>query len=79
MCKLISHIDEIKIGEKSRIIGKEVGEIGFKLSKILLVGIQKDSQSEFLFNPKPDRVIEEGDTLVMMGQKISIEYFKEGC
>lgn len=75
----VTHIDEIKIGEKSRIIGKEVGEIGFKLSKILLLGIQKDSQSEFLFNPKPDRVIEEGDTLVMMGQKISIEYFKEGC
>nr|WP_223157436.1 ion transporter [Sulfurovum sp. bin170] len=73
----VAHIDELRVSERSRLIGKEVREINFKLYKILLIGIERGSHSEFIFNPKADRVIEEGDTLVMMGQKISVEYFKE--
>ncbi len=72
-----AHVDEFRVTKRSLLIGKEVGEIDFKSFKILLIGIERDPYREFIFNPKIDKVIEEGDTLVMMGQKISIEYFKE--
>jgi voltage-gated potassium channel len=72
-----AHVDELRVEKRSKLVGKKVGEIDFKLYKILLIGIERDSYSEFIFNPKSDKVIEEGDTLVMMGRKISVEYFKE--
>jgi voltage-gated potassium channel len=73
----VAHVDEFRVTKRSSLIGKEVGEINFKSYKILLIGIERDSYREFIFNPKSDKVIEEGDILVMMGQKISVEYFRE--
>jgi uncharacterized protein with PhoU and TrkA domain len=46
-----------------------------------LLGVFRHNDSnplgEFIFNPKADMQIEEKDILLMMGLKISIEYFKE--
>jgi uncharacterized protein with PhoU and TrkA domain len=31
----------------------------------------------FIFNPKQDVVLQEGDVILVIGRRISIDYFKE--
>ncbi len=71
----VAHIDEIIVGLQSRLIDQSVGELDFKESKLLLVGIQR--QGSFIFSPKPETIILENDTLLLMGLEMSISYFKE--
>jgi len=73
----VAHIDEVVVYQYSKLRGKRIEEIDFKAYKILFIGIQRGLDGEFIFNPQPDMQIEEEDILLMMGLKISIEYFKE--
>ena len=63
-------------------------EIDFDKYKIILFGVLKKQKSEmleetfkmesghFYFNPPFDLLLEEGDIIVVMGYRISINYFK---
>ncbi|MBW1635662.1 MAG: NAD-binding protein [Deltaproteobacteria bacterium] len=73
----VAHMDEVHVFAHAKLIGKTLEEIDFKAFKILLIGIQRGIDGEFLFNPDKEMVVEENDILLMMGLKISIAYFKE--
>jgi voltage-gated potassium channel len=75
--KNIANMDEVHTHKHSKLVGKKLNEIDFKKYKILFIGIQKGQDGEFLFNPDISTIIEEDDILLMMGQKISVEHFKE--
>ena len=81
-------IDEIIVIKDSILDGKLIGEIDFDKYKIILFGVLKRkespllnetfnlSQGHFYFNPPFDLKLEDGDIMVVMGYKVSINYFK---
>jgi len=73
--KSIARIDEIHVHERHSLVGKSVAELDLKNSKLLLIGIERNG--EFLFNPLPTEQIQSYDILLLMGQKISLEYYKD--
>ena len=73
----VAHIDEVSVFKHGDLIDKKIGEIDFKSYKILFIGIQRGLDGEFVFNPSKEIVLQEEDILLLMGLKISIEYFKE--
>jgi voltage-gated potassium channel len=72
--KSIANIDEIYVHASHMMVGKKIEELAFKENKILFLGIQR--KGEFIFNPPLSTVIENFDILLVMGRKISLEYFK---
>jgi len=75
--KNIANMDEVSTHAHMKLVGKHLYEIDFKRYKILFIGIQKGVDGEFIFNPDEDTQIVEDDILLLMGQRISIAYFKE--
>ena len=72
--KGVANIDEIHVHQSHGIAGCAVKELQFKESKLLFIGIQRDK--EFIFNPPSSEIIQPYDILLVMGRKISLEYFK---
>jgi len=72
--KSIANIDEIHVLESTVLVGKSIASLDFKAHKILFIGIQRGEK--FLFNPKGEVTIQAHDVLLVMGRKISLEYFK---
>ena len=70
--------EEITIYGDSTLVGKKIGEINISFYKLILLGVSKkhDITREFIFNPKDDFVLSEGDILVVLGYSISITNFK---
>ena len=71
--------EQIEIYHDQPIIGKSIKELDLGFYKIILLGISridKNGKREFIFNPKDDFRIEEGDILVVLGYSISISNFK---
>jgi voltage-gated potassium channel len=72
--KSVARIDEMHVHEEHTLVGKSVGELDFKKNKLLFIGFQR--KGEFFFNPSATEVIESYDILLLMGRKISLEYFR---
>ena len=75
--KNIANIDEVSVFSHAKLIGKRIADIDFSKYKILFMGIQRGVDGEFIFNPNRELEIEHDDILLMMGVRISIEYFKK--
>jgi Trk K+ transport system NAD-binding subunit len=73
----VAHIDEVSVFEYGDLVNRKIAEIDFKSYKILFIGIQRGLEGEFVFNPSKEMVLQEEDILLLMGLRISIEYFKE--
>ncbi len=73
----VALLGEIPIYKDSLLADKKIREIDFRLHKLVLIGIQKARSGSFEFNPDPETYIEKGDILLVMGKKISINYFLE--
>ena len=81
-------IDEIIVIENSILDGKLVGEVDFDKYKLILFGVLKKNSSNllnetfkisnkhFYFNPPFDLKLEAGDIIVVMGYRVSVNYFK---
>ena len=81
-------IDEIIVIENSILDGKLVGEVDFDKYKLILFGVLKKdsfellnetfkvSNKHFYFNPPFDLRLEAGDIIVVMGYRVSVNYFK---
>jgi voltage-gated potassium channel len=67
------HIEmaDLKITDKSLLLGKNVGDPIFKDLDLIIIGIKKQG-GEFVFNPKNDYVIEHKNHLILMGPNKSI-------
>jgi len=72
--KSIANIDEIHVHDSHAMVGKKILELDFKANKLLFIGIQRGK--DFLFNPSQEMSIESYDILLVMGRKISLNYFK---
>ena len=75
--KDVANIDEIHTYECNKIIGLPISAIDFKSHKMLFLGIQRGVDGDFVFNPDKNIIIENDDILLVMGLKVSIEYFRQ--
>ncbi|SFV53730.1 Potassium voltage-gated channel subfamily KQT; possible potassium channel, VIC family [hydrothermal vent metagenome] len=73
--KSIANIDEIHVHDSHTIMGKKIEDLDFSKHKLLFIGIVR--KDKFIFNPSKDMNIEAYDILLVMGRKISLEYFKK--
>jgi voltage-gated potassium channel len=73
----LAQLDEVSTVSHYKLVGKQISEIDFKRHKLLFIGFQSGQKEKFIFNPPPQIDIRVGDVLLVMGHKISIEYFKQ--
>ena len=73
----VAMLDEIIVHEHTTLKDKRVGDIDFRRYRLVLIGVQREKDDEFIFNPDNDLILRLGDTLLIMGHKMSISYFKE--
>lgn len=73
--KNAAYLDEIRVFAYDNIFGKKISDVNFKEHKLLLIGLKRDD--EFIFNPNKDIVLKSDDILLVMGLKISIDYFNK--
>jgi len=72
--KSVARIDEMHVHDGHSLVGKSIGELDFKVNKLLFIGLQR--KGEFIFNPPLTEIIQSYDILLLMGRKISLEYFR---
>ena len=72
----LAQLDELSVREHYKLNGVKLGEIDFKSFKLLLIGIENEA-GEFVFNPSGDYSLQSKDTLLLMGRKVSIAYFRD--
>jgi len=73
----LAHMDEVSTLTHYKLVGKKIEEIEFKRHKLLFIGLESAKEKQFIFNPSSKQEITHGDILLVMGRKVSIEYFKE--
>ena len=73
----LAHFDEVSTLYHCKLVGKKLNSIDFKRHQLLFIGLESVKEKSFLFNPSLELEILKGDTLLVMGRKVSIEYFKE--
>jgi voltage-gated potassium channel len=71
--KNAAYLDEIRVVGYDNLVGKKIEAIGLKEHKLLLIGLKRGS--DFVFNPSKEIELQSDDILLVMGLKISIEYF----
>jgi len=69
-------VAEIHVTKDSKIYGKSVQEVDFKSSKLICFGVQNGIDGYFKFNPSRDYIFREKDIIIVMGHKLSLDYFK---
>ncbi len=76
--KNMALLDEIDLEQSPLLVGKRMDDIDFKVHKLICIGLQRaGEEGEFIFNPSAELLLEEGDTLLVMGRKVSIEHFRD--
>ncbi len=73
----VARIDEMTLYGDNDLIGQRVGDINFKKIKLLLIGIQRGKDMEFMLNPSENEMFQEGDIVLLLGRKVSHNYFRE--
>ncbi|MBN2428594.1 MAG: NAD-binding protein [Deltaproteobacteria bacterium] len=70
--RLELQLEEIKISSSSSLVGKNLITSGIRRDwGIIIVGIKKIN-GQMLFNPVPETIMENGDTLITLGEKEAI-------
>ncbi len=72
-------IDEIEVIPGSMGDGASIAEVGFDDLRVILLGVlrqHENKESEFIFNPSDDFVLQAGDNLVCIGYLTAISNFK---
>jgi voltage-gated potassium channel len=70
-------IDELGVTQRIVDNFSTVGELGNKDFRVVLLGIYKNKQDHFYFNPMDDTVLELGDYLLVVGYQIFILEFEK--
>ena len=74
--KDVAKIDEMYITKETKLFGKSVQEVDFKRYKLIFFGVQRGVEGSFKFNPGKEYIFKERDILIVMGHKLSLDYFK---
>ncbi len=77
MGKNVAHVDEIHVYSHTKLLNMKIKDVDFKRYKILFIGIQRGFDGEFIFNPNENLTFESEDILLVMGMRMSIEYFQK--
>jgi voltage-gated potassium channel len=72
-----ARLDEVPIYSGMAVEGKQIRQIDFRRHKLALIGLHKGIAGTFIFNPDEATTLEVGDTLLVMGHRMSTNYFKE--
>lgn len=67
-------IEEVAVSKNTFLKGKMNSQIEFRKFKFLLFGVLRDK--EFIFKPKKEFIFEDGDFLIIFGDRVSLNYFK---
>jgi len=70
------HIRELAVTQRIIDSFATVGELGNKKFRVVLLGIYKKDTGHFYFNPLDETFIENGDFLLVIGNKIFIKEFE---
>jgi len=73
----ISTIDEFYIDNNCYIINNSIGELKIDEYSITIIGVQNGINGIFKFNPKRDYILKEGDIVIVLAHRVSIQYFKK--
>ncbi|NPA61471.1 MAG: TrkA family potassium uptake protein, partial [Epsilonproteobacteria bacterium] len=73
----VAQLDEVSTFTHYKLVGKRIKDIDFKRHKLLFIGFQSGKDNKFIFNPPQQIDIRIGDVLLVMGRRVSIDYFKE--
>jgi len=73
----VALLEEIRVHEHNSLYGKKVREVDFEHYRLVVIGIQKDLDGNFIFNPSDDIELEIGDIILVMGHKANIAYFRD--
>jgi len=71
----VARIYEIYVDRYDTLVGERIASLHFSDYKLLFLGIQRGRK--FLFNPSPDETIQPHDVMLVIGRRISINYFRE--
>jgi voltage-gated potassium channel len=71
----VARVYEIYVDRYDTLEGERIESLRFNDYKLLFLGIQRGRK--FLFNPPPDEIIQPHDVLLVIGRRISINYFRE--
>lgn len=70
-------IEELSVSEDSPFIGKSVAQIDIRGKlNIIIVGIYR-SGSEWIYNPRSDTILQQGDTLIVIGEMNELKQLQE--
>ena len=71
-------IEEIIVKKGSRMDKKTLAELPIRTEfNVIIVSIQNDQKGIFVYNPKGDTVVDEGNKLIAIGEKNNLERLKE--
>lgn len=74
--KEIASLDELYIDKDSDIVNLPLEEAKFNLYRIVVLGIQRGLEGEFIFNPPDDYILKAGDIVIVTSHSRYIEHFK---
>lgn len=71
-------LEEVKIEENSPLVGQSLADVNIPCKTgLVIMAINRVGQEEIMFNPGPDYVLHEGDSMVVLGQEDQINRLRE--
>ena len=71
-------IEEITVRKGSAMAGKTLAQLPLRSeANIIIVAVHNEEKGIFIYNPKSDTVIDEGNKLIAIGEKTSLDKLKE--
>ncbi len=60
-------VSELELDKSSFLLGKKIYETDIRKIGIIIIAIKKEDNT-FIYNPGPNQILEEGDTLIVLGR-----------
>ena len=71
-------IEEIVVKKGSKMDKKTLAELPIRTEfNVIIISIQNDQKGIFIYNPKGDTIVDEGNKLMAIGEKSNLEKLKE--
>jgi len=76
--KVDIQIEEITVRKGSTMHKKTLAELPLRTDlNVIIVSIQNEEKEIFIYNPKSDTIVDEGNKLIAIGEKASLDKLKE--
>jgi len=75
--KVDLQIEEISVGKGSSMDKKTLAELPIRSElNVIIVSIQNEEKGIFIYNPKGDTIVDEGNKLIAIGERDNLEKLK---